>query len=88
MWQREDHKTRVLRAGDVLKVQGVIDITPAPERLINRRVTREQLELHHARRNQVIELKALAEAQRALEPMASSWWARLYRTARELMGTR
>jgi hypothetical protein len=79
MWQREDHKARVLRAGDVLKVQGVIDITPTPEALINRRATREQLERHHARRAQAIELRALEEAQRALEPVSQSWWARLAR---------
>lgn len=72
MWQREDHKARVLRAGDVLKVQGVIDITPTPEALVNRRATREQLERHHARRAQAIEL-------RALEPVSQSWWARLAR---------
>lgn len=79
MWQREDHKARPVRAGDVLAVRGIIDITPTPEALVNRRATREQLERHHARRAQAIELRALEEAQRALEPTAKSWWARLAR---------
>jgi hypothetical protein len=84
-WNREDHYARIVAQHPATRFD-VIDITPASEALINRRVTREQLERHHARRNQVIELRALEEAQRALEPMAQTWWARLARALRGLMG--
>jgi hypothetical protein len=71
MWQREDHKTQMWQPGAMLTPTTVIDITPAPERLVNRKVTREQLELHHARRTQSIELAALKAATEALEPKES-----------------
>jgi hypothetical protein len=85
MWQREDHKAKRMSAGDVLAVRGIIDITPTPEALVNRRATREQLERHHARRAQAIELRALEEAQRALEPVAQTWWARMMRRLRGMV---
>ncbi len=68
-WTRQEHQARTVRTTPAVNFD-VIDVTP-PEQLINRRVTREQLELHHARRNQVIELAALKAATQALEPRES-----------------
>lgn len=68
-WNREQHQARAVRMSPAVNFD-VIDVTP-PEQLISRRVTREQLELHHARRNQVIEMAALKAATQALEPRES-----------------
>lgn len=60
--------------------------------LINRRVTKMELEAHQARRTVAVdaarERMALEAANEALEPLARTWWARLSRALRGLMGGR
>lgn len=86
-WKREDHRARVMPALGV-----VIDITPTPEQRVNRRVTKMELAAHQQRRAVAVdaarERMALEAANEALHPLAQTWWARLSRALRSLMGGR
>lgn len=87
MWSREDHKVRPVRAGDVFKVRGVIDITPRHAPTPERAPIPEQdaREVARAGRHRAAvafkreEVAALAYAGEALDPLARTWWARLSR---------
>lgn len=106
-WKREDHRARVMPAlGVVIDItprharppeQDVAAVRSGSLRtglsvLINRRVTKMELEAHQARRTVAVdaarERMALEAANEALEPLERTWWARLSRALRGLMGGR
>lgn len=100
-WSRERHHARVMPAlGAIIDiaptprvVPGVIARQPPrPEERRNRRVGPVRLMVHQLDRaisyDARAERRALAAANEALEPMSRTWWARLSRALRGLMGGR
>jgi hypothetical protein len=97
-WSREAHYARVLPAlGTIIDVTptprvvpGVIARQPRTPERVNRRVTKPQLIAHQVTRALLVDLRterlALAAANEALEPLSRTWWARLSRAVRSLVG--